>query len=127
MKRNFKVMALAVALVLCLVVTSFAAITISITRNFGTADSLERIRDFTVTFDSSYPTGGEQILASDVALGSLYNVACQPTSGYTISYNYVSALIIYDISGGATGATAHQLANGTDISNLVVRCRATGK
>ncbi len=121
MKRNFKVMALAMALVLCLAVTSFAAITISITRNFGTADSLERVRDFTVTFDSSYPTGGEAIVVSDIGFGtSIYNLTCNNTSGYTVSYNYVSALVVYDVSG-------YQVANTKDISDLAVRCRATGK
>jgi len=122
MKKNgIKVAALAIILVMCMVVTAFAAISVSITRNFGTADSLERTRDVVITFDSSYPTGGEAIAVSDIGLGtSIYNMTCNHTSGYTVSYDYVSALFVYDVSG-------YQVVNGTDISNLAVRCRVTGK
>jgi len=125
-KSVFKILAMALVLVLCIGSLAFATLSVTITRTLGTVNSLERIRDFTVTFDNSYATGGEAFVASDIALASIYSFACQPTSGYTISYNYVSSILVYDISGVAS-AGVHEVDNARDLSALTTRCRATGR
>lgn len=123
MKKNWvKVIAVVMALVMCIAVTAFAGVTVSITRNIGTIDSLEKVRDFTVKFDSSYPTGGEILLVSDLALTTLHSFSCEKsTAGYAVAYDHVSRIIMYDVSA------AFEVYNTKDVSNVTINCRATGK
>ncbi len=122
-RKGFKTMALSIALILCFAMTAFGALTLSITRNIGTADSLERIRDFTVTFDSSYATGGEAFVASDIGISSIYSMACtNVVSGMIAIYNFSSSIKVFQIISPPQEATA-----ASDLALFVFRCRATGK
>lgn len=80
-----------------------------------------------VTFDSSYPTGGEAFVASDLGLNVVEQAAVAiKTVGGTVNVANVfpdltnSKLIAYD-------ETPAQVANAADLSTLVVTVTAHGK
>ncbi len=124
--KIFKTIAVALVLVFLISVVAQAALTISITRTIGDTDDAYRIRDFTVAFDSSYPTGGESLSAANMALSTIHNVNCQTKGGYVFEYDYGnSTLLAYDVSGNGV---LHQSEDTTDLSAVTgVRCRAYGK
>ena len=85
-----------------------------------------QVRWATVTFDSSYPTGGEAVAASDFQLAELKNVlVANPTiadeaitSAYWDAAN--SKIIVIAAAGTQEG-------NATDLSSTTVEVIALGK
>lgn len=61
-----------------------------------------------ITFDSSYPTGGETVSASAIGLGTIYGLSLIATdteaAGYVIQYNYVTNKLMAFTSAGFTPA-----------------------
>lgn len=85
-----------------------------------------RFTDFTVLFDSSYPTGGEAIAAADwITIGGhgMTAAKCQlfqgepSTSGHTPILDRTNDKILVFLDTG-------QVANTTDLSSVTLRCRA---
>lgn len=52
-----------------------------------------RVANITVAFDSSYPTGGESLIASDVGMRVIERVEAQANNGYTFEYDYTNSLL----------------------------------
>lgn len=78
-----------------------------------------------VTFDSSYPTGGEPLVAADLGLTSILRLIASPAAGYVFSYDHTNGkLIAY--RGGATGAVLAEESNATNMATIKTRVLARG-
>jgi hypothetical protein len=94
----------------------------------------KRVRVYDVTFDSSYATGGESLLASDVGLKKVINVPdalaknSTGTSGVPVVYDYAnSKLQAYRYDGSSAGkAFLEEVANAVDLSTFTVRLTFIG-
>lgn len=95
------------------------ALTCVVRQNWISGDRRETITD--VTFDSSYPTGGEAVTAGD--LGFVTRVdhvqGNQATGGKSVAYDATNKKLL--VFTGGTEAT-----NASDQSGVTVRLRAAG-
>lgn len=86
----------------------------------------------TITFDSSYATGGEALVSTDIGLSSKIEViCCAPASGYVFEYDYDNnKLKAYNTTKGGTipsgGAPGVEVASTTDLSSVTTRFIAFG-
>ena len=83
----------------------------------------------TVTFDSSYPTGGEALLPTALGLSSKIEfVSFSPAAGYVFEYDYTNQkLKAYWPTTDATAPNvAKQVANTTDLSAVTCQYIAFG-
>ena len=100
------------------------ALSISVTRTNYMGDQI--VKSGTVTFDDSYPTGGE-----DFDLGALGFVRLdfinfnQGEDGYVFHYDYAANQIEVRESGTASAGLDEQ-DNATDLSGVVVEFQAFG-
>ena len=127
MKRLF--MLLIVLVVLVFTGDSMAAQTITVSRKQKVAQ--ESIREGTVDFDTSYPTGGESMSLTDLSLKGIYYVVFQPTSGYFFEWDYTNkkVKVFYIVASALSpaSATATEVASATDLSALTgVKYRGFG-
>lgn len=79
----------------------------------------------TVTFDSSYPTGGEAVSASTFGLVSIDAVVVLGTRGvvtWSPWYNPATGKLVAQVTADGT-----QVANTTDLSTLVADVLVIGK
>src|SRR5688572_28466915 len=81
----------------------------------------------TITFDASYPTGGEALSAADLKnLGEIEKIIFEPASNGTpvikhLKYDYVNQkVLVYDVAGTQT-------ADATDLSAYSAGFIAFGK
>ena len=77
-----------------------------------------------VTFDSSYPTGGETLDFTTLGFDTVLAVipAGKTTGGYEFAYDYGNSKIIaYWVDTSVDGAAMAQVANTTDLSAVVAR------
>lgn len=91
--------------------------------------SLGSVRGVTgiITFDSSYPTGGEPFVASDIGLGEILSIGInQGEDGYVFHWDRANDTIIVYESAGAN-APLTEVANLTDLSGVVVEFIASGR
>lgn len=85
-----------------------------------------------VTFDSSYPTGGEAVSPPQLGLQSVDFVSVSSADGYIVEYDYANGKLIArtptNVSDGeaAAAAPADEVANATDLSAVTVRVLAIG-
>lgn len=61
-----------------------------------------------IAFDSSYPTGGEALTASNVALSVIEDWNIPPNSGYLFNYDATNSKVLAYASGGVA-AHSHDL------------------
>ena len=81
----------------------------------------------TITFDNSYPTGGESISAADVGLESIALVLLSPDhNGYVAQFDYSNSKISL-WEAGADGAALDEFGNTGDASAVVVRAMFYGR
>ena len=82
----------------------------------------QRIRIVEVTFDDSYPTGGESLSPNDVALADIGFVAASPdASPYSVRYDFTDTnLVVFEEDDT-------EVSNGTDLSSLKVRLLIVGR
>jgi len=89
----------------------------------------KRVRTVDIAFDSSYPTGGESLTASDLGLSVVDLVIPSPKSGYVFEYDYTNSKIkayYADYDATSDGALI-EVANTTDLSGVTgVRLLAMG-
>lgn len=80
-----------------------------------------------ITFDDSYPTGGEGLSATQLGLEEVYIVLIsQKSDGYVVQYDYSNEkLEIYE--AGADGAALDELGDTADASGIGIRLIAYGK
>ena len=120
MRNKFKV--LAIVMLVLFIAANALAITISVTRSYKI--DRESAREGTIDFDSSYPTGGEVVNASDFKLSNkirwleVHNRTDASGNFKIFEYRPASGdasgnLKVYDAS-----LNVSQVANGSSLSNL---------
>ena len=78
-----------------------------------------------ITFDSSYPTGGEALAATTLGLNGIDIMLCETASGYMFQYDYAnSKLKAFYPRAALTGSlavadTAATLTDDTDVAAAV--------
>lgn len=86
----------------------------------------------TVTFDSSYATGGEALLPTALGLSSKIEfVSFSPASGYVFEYDYTNSKVkAYNTTKGGSipsgGAAGVEVASTTDLSAVTCQYIAFG-
>lgn len=84
----------------------------------------------TITFDNSYPAGGETLTAGDLGLSTLLYIDASPDDGYVVAYDYgTGKLKAYGSDSGADGPLIEPSSFGTpvtDLSAVVSRVFAIG-
>ena len=82
-----------------------------------------------ITFDSSYPTGGEALDLSKHMPNEIEFISFESDDGYIFQYDRTNKKILayyFDYNAGADGA-AIEVANTTDLSAVVIRFFAVGR
>jgi hypothetical protein len=103
-------------------------LTISITDKlvFGN----KKVRLGTVTFDSSYPTGGEAYTAGLFGLSKLRKVRVDPKGGYTFDVDTANSTIkVFGVRIDSTSTgiiRQEEMSNGTDLSSVVAEFEVYG-
>lgn len=110
------------------------ALTVTPKKVFVIGDRKEAHYD--VTFDNSYPTGGETLGPTELQLDSVDIIEAGPiarnaagTSAVPVGYDYTnSKLQAYRYDGASAGkAFLEEVANTVDLSTFTVRIRAVGR
>lgn len=78
-----------------------------------------------ITFDSSYPTGGESLTAAMLGLASVLFAVVTPSGGYAFEYDYTNSKVIAYRGGAASVVLAEETA-ATDLSAVGTRVWARG-
>ena len=110
------------------------ALTLSPVSGASTVWGNKRVRVYDVTFDSSYPTGGESLTASDVKLKKIEFVLgsqvknSDGTSAHSVVYDYTnSKLVAHQFDGSAAGVQSfEEVANTADLSTFSGRLAFIG-
>jgi hypothetical protein len=93
----------------------------------------KKVRVRTITFDSSYPTAGEALSASDLGLkavqqfiphGSFRNA--DGTLGIVVSYDYTNAKLIAHWGNAGTASGMPEVSSTTDLSAYSGRVTVVG-
>ena len=104
------------------------ALTVTPRQNFVIGDRRAVIAD--VDFDSSYPTGGEDLLPTTLGFTSRADfVLVEPAGGYTFEYDHTNSKVIarQGDNPNAAAAPAVQVPNTTNLSAVTgVRVLAIG-
>ena len=84
-------------------------------------------RVFEITFDSSYPTGGEPMAAADVGFSKIEFIAFSGgDGGYVFDYDFANSKVIVYRSAGSAAALG-QVPNTTNLSAITTRAMAWGR
>ena len=102
LKRYFSIL-IVTAFTLGLACPTWAELTVSV-------DVMKRvdrqsIREGTITFDSSYPTGGEALTASDFNLSTVTSFAIETSDGYIFEYDITNELLIAYLPTGSSSVS----------------------
>lgn len=74
----------------------------------------------TLAFDSSYPTGGETLIKSQVGIQTIDRMNIQVNSGYVCQYDSANnkVLVYYADNNNASDGPLIEVPNTTDLSSL---------
>lgn len=106
------------------------ALTVTLNKVYSIGDRKEVLA--TITFDSSYPTGGESLTASDLGLALELDyvsggLARNGTNAVSTVYDYTnSKLMAFQSTTGAPNKLI-EVANTSDLSSYAVKVRVVGK
>lgn len=64
----------------------------------------KRVHTLDIDFDSSYPTGGESLTASDLGLHKVELLLASPKTGFSFEYDYTNSKLKAMCPGVVTGA-----------------------
>lgn len=85
----------------------------------------------TIAFDSSYPTGGESLTATDLGFAAMpRDVRVEPKGGYVFEYDRTNStvLVYYGDNNNASDGALIQVPDTTDLSAITgVKVIARGK
>lgn len=89
---------------------------------------MQRVHTLRITFDNSYPTGGEVLGLTSLGVANRQNARyfMQQRAPLTLGYHFVydranDKLVVFWYNGAAAGAEAFpEVANATDLSAVVV-------
>jgi hypothetical protein len=85
------------------------ALTVGLTGDWLGSQGNKRTSHGTLTFDSSYPTGGEPLTAANVGLGVIESIQFNPVSGYTFEYDHANEKVLVYVGSGGVAAHDHDL------------------
>lgn len=80
-----------------------------------------RVAIRTVTFDDSYPTGGESLTAADVGMAEIVGVIVLPdhSPAYSVTYDYANGkLVVSGVQQDADAATTDPFDEEDDTADL---------
>lgn len=110
--------------------------TIAVTRDqFPRLTGNRKIVTGTITFDNSYPTGGEALTLKALGLDvveniNVTNVFASSTTTYVVAWNKSTTSpllqVFYGDNNNASDGPLIEVPNATDLSATVVRYEATG-
>lgn len=87
-----------------------------------------KVRD--VTFDASYPTGGESLVPSDVDLNHidfvLGNVAASATEAVAVAYDHTNETLMAFETGATVSTPLDEVGNTEDLSAFTARLIIVG-
>lgn len=93
-------------------------------------EGTKRVVRGTITFDSSYPTGGEAVTVASLGLVKLEDLTLSGDDGYVLRWNRsASSPLILAYMGdnnNASDGPLIEVANTTDLSAVVTRFTAVG-
>ena len=106
------------------------ALTVSI--DHRTVEGNLRVIYATITFDTSYPTGGEALdPVTDLGVTSLIRMEIAPAAGYVFEYDYTNNKVkVYgqEPTSATTGVIAlSEVANATNLSTVSTKIKAYGR
>lgn len=104
------------------------AVSVSVSRT-DTVGRYTKYTTGTITFDSSYPTGGEALLPTDVGLSSKVEfIDVTSASGLIFEYDYTNKKIkaIWPTTDATAPAAGEEVANTTDLATVVAYYVAFG-
>lgn len=90
---------------------------------------------YDVTFDSSYPTGGEAVSPREVGLGTVIHGAevighrltsGTPTTAYVVLWDYVTGKLQVFVTGTSADTVLNEVANATSLATRIFRIRFVG-
>lgn len=80
-----------------------------------------KVRVVRVTFDNSYPTGGEAVTPSQLGFKNVHNIIPGvSTNGYVVTYDKANAKLKVFRGGAAVSTPFAEVPNATDLSTVVV-------
>lgn len=86
----------------------------------------EKIVD--ITFDTSYPTGGEALVPADVGFDSILQVSVDPTAGFVFTYDYVAeTLQAFWVDTTVDGAAMAEVPDTHNLSAVTARAVVRGR
>ena len=85
-----------------------------------------RARTFTIGFDSSYPTGGEELKLATLGLEEVLFVA-QEGAPIVVNYDRANEKLLAYWGTGGTAGVLPQVTNATDLSAQTVRVQFVGR
>jgi hypothetical protein len=92
-----------------------------------TVRGVQKVWEGTVTFDASYPTGGESFTPANVGFVNFDRVEVHPTAGYVFEYDTSTEKIIaYWVDTTTDGAPMAEVANTEDLSAVVANVTVYG-
>jgi hypothetical protein len=97
------------------------ALTVSRLARGGFTDGLSAVVH-EITFDDSYPTGGEALTANTIGGGSVVAAFFEVEDGYVFRYDKANSKVLaYWVDTTVDGAALAEVADTTDLSAVVVR------
>lgn len=100
---------------------------LTLSETVPTIRGVQKVRELTVTFDSSYPTGGESFTPADAGFVNFDRVQVDPADGYVFEYDATNQKIIaYWVDTTTDGAPMAEVANTTDLSSVVANVTVYG-
>lgn len=93
-----------------------------------TKDSAGSLRLYTgtITFDSSYPAGGESLVPADLGLHAIRSLDVDPVSGYAFTYNYTTQKVLAYTASGYTPSNANNMVAPLIVEEAVTVASNTG-
>lgn len=96
--------------------------------------SNKKLRVYDVTFDSSYPTGGESLTAADVGLKKIEQLIVHGpatatrggTTGVLATYDYTNSKLQAFWGNAGTASVLPEVTDTTDIATQICRITAIG-
>jgi hypothetical protein len=73
----------------------------------------KRMHSGRITFDNSYPTGGEALAPGDIGLHVIETMQVISAAGYAFDFDYTNNKVLAYTQGATTGATAAGGTTGT--------------
>lgn len=100
------------------------AVTVNLIKRTVMGDMKVAIAD--VTFDSSYPTGGEVLDTKLLGLNLVHFAHVSNSAGYDVNYVPSTGKLLARVSAAAASAFG-EVANATNLSTLTIRVMAYGQ